>query len=33
MPITEAVYRVLRLGEPPRAQIDRLMLRPPRQEF
>ncbi|MCD6128967.1 NAD(P)-dependent glycerol-3-phosphate dehydrogenase [Candidatus Bipolaricaulota bacterium] len=33
MPITEAVYRVLYKGEPPRAQIDRLMLRPPRREF
>jgi len=33
MPITEAVYRVLYKEEPPRAQIDRLMLRPPRREF
>ncbi|MCD5408813.1 NAD(P)-dependent glycerol-3-phosphate dehydrogenase [Candidatus Bipolaricaulota bacterium] len=32
LPLCEAVYRVLHLGEPPRAQIDRLMLRPPKYE-
>ncbi|HIE47619.1 TPA: glycerol-3-phosphate dehydrogenase, partial [Candidatus Bipolaricaulota bacterium] len=32
LPLCEAVYRVLQLGEPPRAQIDRLMLRPPKYE-
>ncbi len=33
LPLCEAVYRVLHRGESPRAQIDRLMLRPPRREF
>lgn len=32
LPLCEAVYRVLHLGEPPQGQIDRLMLRPPRRE-
>jgi len=32
LPLCAAVYRVLHLGEPPRAQIDRLMLRPPKYE-
>lgn len=32
LPLCEAVWRVLHLGEPPQAQIDRLMLRPPKRE-
>ncbi len=32
LPLCEAVWRVLHRGEPPQAQIDRLMLRPPRRE-
>jgi glycerol-3-phosphate dehydrogenase (NAD(P)+) len=32
MPITEAVFRVLYLGEPPEDQVPALMLRPPKRE-
>lgn len=32
LPLCEAVWRVLHLREPPQAQIDRLMLRPPKRE-
>ena len=33
LPLCEAVWRVLYLGESPQAQIDRLMLRSPKREF